>query len=513
MILKAFLTVGALTGASRILGFLRDISLASFFGTTAFADAFVMAFKLPNLFRRLFAEGAYTAAFVPIYASTLSEKGQEEATLFANRSSAALTLFLSLLSVFAVVGMPYIVQVIAPGFVDDQEKFNLTVDLSRIMFIYLLFMALTAHLSGILNSHKRFAVAAAAPVVLNLVFLVALLIIIPFFYESIFVLAYAVAFAGFAQFLLVFFAVRRIPIKLAVVKPRLDRAVKKLFRLMGPGLVTGGAQQLNLLVGSAIASLQAGAASYLYYADRVYQLPLGLVGVALGVVLLPQLSSLFREDNREQANNLLNSGIELALLFTLPAAVALFVIAEPIIIGLFERGAFDRGSSIATSSALMAYAIGLPSFVLAKVLAPGFFAQQNTKTPMYYALWTIALNLILALILGFKWGFVGIALATSIAGWVNAFLLALGLYKRRLWKLSKLLMLQTLKLSGCSLAMGLVLYLALPWFQFWFEGSAFSKITGLLILVSIGAILFFALTLITRTTSPRKLKAQWSKRG
>ena len=442
MILRAFLTVGALTGMSRVLGFLRDISIASFFGTSVFADAFVMAFRLPNLFRRLFAEGAYTAAFVPIYASTLAEKGQEEATLFANRSSAVLTIFLSFLSILAILFMPWIIKVIAPGFVEDQSKFDLTVSLSRIMFVYLLFMALTAHLSGILNSHKKFAVAAAAPVILNLVFLIALLVVIPLFYSSVYVLAFAVSVAGLAQFLLVFFAVCRIPVKLAVVKPTIDGSVKKLFKLMGPGLVTGGAQQLNLIVGSAIASMQAGAASYLYYADRVYQLPLGLVGVALGVVLLPQLSSLFRSKDQEKANNLMNSGLELALLFTLPATAALLVIAEPVVIGLFERGAFDRASSSATAAALMAYAIGLPSFVLAKVMAPGFFAQQNTKTPMYYALWTIGLNLILALAFGFYWGFVGIALATSLAGWLNVFLLAGGLYKRGLWRWSQHLLLQ-----------------------------------------------------------------------
>ncbi len=513
MILKAFLTVGALTGVSRILGFLRDITIANFFGTSTSADAFVMAFRLPNLFRRLFAEGAYTAAFVPIYASTLADKGQKEATLFANRSSMVLAAFLALLSLLAIIFMPFVVQLIAPGFVGDQGKFDLTVSLSRIMFVYLIFMALTAHLSGILNSHRKFAVAAGAPVVLNLIFLVALLIVIPFIYASIYVLAYAVAVAGVAQCLLVFVAVRRIPVKLALVKPKADEAVKKLFRLIGPGLVTGGAQQLNLVVGSAIASLQSGAASYLYFADRVYQLPLGLVGVALGVVLLPQLSSLFRSDSKEQANDLMNSGLELALLFTLPATAALFVIAEPVVIGLFERGAFDRSSSTSTAAALMAYAIGLPSFVLAKVLAPGFFAQQNTKTPMYYALWTIGLNLILALVLGYYWGFVGIALATSIAGWVNAALLAFGLRKRGLWWWNKQLLVQTSKLALCSFAMACLLFLLLPWFQSWLNGDAVTKIMALVGLVSTGLICFFLLAVVTKTTSLRGLKRQLAKKS
>ncbi len=513
MILRAFLTVGALTGMSRVLGFLRDISIASFFGTSVFADAFVMAFRLPNLFRRLFAEGAYTAAFVPIYASTLAEKGQEEATLFANRSSAVLTIFLSFLSILAILFMPWIIKVIAPGFVEDQSKFDLTVSLSRIMFVYLLFMALTAHLSGILNSHKKFAVAAAAPVILNLVFLIALLVVIPLFYSSVYVLAFAVSVAGLAQFLLVFFAVCRIPVKLAVVKPTIDGSVKKLFKLMGPGLVTGGAQQLNLIVGSAIASMQAGAASYLYYADRVYQLPLGLVGVALGVVLLPQLSSLFRSKDQEKANNLMNSGLELALLFTLPATAALLVIAEPVVIGLFERGAFDRASSSATAAALMAYAIGLPSFVLAKVMAPGFFAQQNTKTPMYYALWTIGLNLILALAFGFYWGFVGIALATSLAGWLNVFLLAGGLYKRGLWRWSQHLLLQACKLVLCSSVMASLLHWLAPIFGRWLGESPFDKILHLTVLVGIGIVSFFFLTIVTKTTSLARLRTQLAKKG
>jgi putative peptidoglycan lipid II flippase len=506
MFLRSFLTVGGLTGISRVLGFFRDILIAGLFGTSFVADAFFVAVRLPNLFRRLCAEGAFSAAFVPVYASTLEEEGIEKATIFANDSFALLTLTVGFGSIIAVVFMPAIVNLLAPGFAANPETFNLTVVLSRITFIYLLFMALTAHLSGILNSHNKFAAAAGAPVLLNVIYLIALLIVIPYVNDSIHVLAFSVALAGLAQFILVFYAVRRIPVNIKAVRPRLTQAVRKLFRLMGPGLITGGAQQINLLVGTIIASTQAGAVSYLYYADRVYQLPLGLIGVGLGVVLLPKLTTLFKGDNPENGYRLLNSGVEISLLLTLPAAVALFVIAEPVMIGLFERGAFDRSSSIATAHALMAYAIGLPSFVLVKVLAPGFFARQNTRTPMYYALWTMALNVVLALILSAYWGFVGIALATTIAGWANALLLGFGLYRKGFWRIDPGFIKTVVLICLACLIMGASLVGINHLAESWIADNPYMNLLKLVGLVVGGIIVFAIASIVTGAASPARLK-------
>lgn len=429
-LLRSFATVGGYTGISRILGFIRDILFAQILGHEALADAFFVAFRLPNLFRRLFAEGAFNAAFVPLFAGRLEEEGHEQAKRFAEESLAVLVFALLVLTVAAMAAMPWFMYLLAPGFADQPEKFDLTVHLSRVTFPYLLFISLAALMGGVLNSLYRFAAAAAAPILLNVFFIAAILLVVPLTGAPEEVFSWTVAAAGVGQFLFVVLACQRAGIALRLPRPRLTDRVKRLLSLMGPGLLSAGAMQINIMVGTIIASFQASAISYLYYADRVYQLPLGLIGIGLGVVLLPHLSRSLRTGQQAEAMHTLNRGLELSMALTLPATVALMVIPWPIIVVLFEHGAFDRAGADATALALMAFATGLPAYVLVKVLQPGFFAREDTLTPLKMAVVTVVANIGLSLALFGPLGHIGIALATSLAAWLNMALLATGLFSR-----------------------------------------------------------------------------------
>ncbi|MEO8651422.1 MAG: murein biosynthesis integral membrane protein MurJ [Hyphomicrobiaceae bacterium] len=430
---SAFATVGGLTMVSRVLGFLRDILIAAVLGTGAVADAFFVAFRMPNLFRRLFAEGAFNSAFVPLFAKRLEADGADSARGFAEEAMAGLFAILLAVTALAQIAMPWLIIGLAPGFTSDPAKLDLATALTRITFPYLLCMSLVALLSGLLNSLHRFTAAAAAPIVLNVV-----LIAVMLFAQARglhddagagYLLAWGVTAAGVLQLALLWFAARHAGFVLHLRRPRMSDGVRRLIELGIPGVIAGGITQINVVVGTIIASLEAGAVSYLYYADRLYQLPLGIVGVAIGVVLLPDLSRHLGAGDKAAAMDSQNRSMELALLLTVPAAVALLVMAEPIIRVLFERGAFGPSDTVATARALAAFAIGLPAFVLIKVLQPGFFAREDTKTPMRYAALNLVLNAggSLALFFAFKaagWmPHVGIALATSLAAWVNAAML------------------------------------------------------------------------------------------
>ncbi len=346
---------------------------------------------------------------------------------------AGLLFILLLLTALAEIGMPWLMYALAPGFAATPDKFDLAVLLTRIAFPYLLCMSLVALLSGALNALGRFTMAAAAPILLNVVLIAAIVLAVwlglantP---QSGMVLAWGVAIAGFVQLGALWVAARRAGLHFRLRAPRLSADMKHLVRLGVPGLISGGVTQLNIVVGTIIASLQAGAVSYLYYADRLYQLPLGIVGVAIGVVLLPDLSRNLRAGNHHSVMDNQNRSVEFALLLTLPAAVALAVAAEPIIRVLFERGAFTTADTLPTAAALAAFACGLPAFVLIKVLQPVFFAREDTRTPMRYAVWNMILNVVGSIALFFLFQavglmpHVGIAIATSLSGWANAYLL------------------------------------------------------------------------------------------
>jgi putative peptidoglycan lipid II flippase len=437
---RAFATVGGLTMVSRVLGFIRDILIAAALGTGAVADAFFVAFRFPNLFRRLFGEGAFNAAFVPLFAKRLEGDDQAAARRFAEVAMAGLGLVLVVLSAVLMAGMPWLMAVLAPGFVGDAAKYDLAVRLTQIAFPYLFCMSLVALISGVLNSLRHFWAAAAAPILLNVVLISAIVTAILAGYasrpEAGYVLAIGVFLAGFAQLAMVWIAARRAGMQLGVVRPRWNDDMRRLVALGIPGLVSGGITQINIVVGTVIASLEAGAVSYLYYADRLYQLPLGIVGVAIGVVLLPDLARSLKAGDETAVLDSQNRSFEFGLMLTLPAAAALAVAANPIISVLFERAAFTASDTANTAAALAAFAWGLPAFVLQKVFQPAYFAREDTRTPMNYAIVNMAVNTAGALALFYLFRslgwrpYLGIAVATSIAAWINVALLWLTLLRR-----------------------------------------------------------------------------------
>ncbi|MEQ1890644.1 MAG: murein biosynthesis integral membrane protein MurJ [Alphaproteobacteria bacterium] len=421
--IRSAVTVGSGTLLSRVLGFARDILIAGMLGAGPLADAFFVSFRLPNLFRRLLAEGAFNSAFVPLFAGKLARDGDAEARKFAEQSLSVLLAILFLLTILAEIFMPALMYMLAPGFAGDPGQFANVVLFGRIMFPYLLFVSLVALYGGILNSLMQFAVAALTPVLFNSILIVALGLVIPAFGWPGETLSWAVAAAGVAQFLVLVAAANRAGMHLRLPWPRLTPDVKHLLALTGPGAVSGGIAQINLFIGTIIASLHAGAVSYLYYADRLYQLPLSAIGTAIGVVLLPDLSRRLRDGNEAGAIWSLNRALEFGLLLTLPAALALLIIPAEIVDVMFTRGAFTQADADATAMAVAGFAAGLPAYVLIKIFSPAFYSREDTMTPLKFATAGVAVNIALSVGLFFWIGFISIAIATSAAAWLNAGLL------------------------------------------------------------------------------------------
>ncbi|MCB1546630.1 MAG: murein biosynthesis integral membrane protein MurJ [Hyphomicrobiaceae bacterium] len=502
---RAFATVGGLTLVSRVLGFLRDILVAAVLGTGAVADAFFVAFRFPNLFRRLFGEGAFNAAFVPLFAKTLEGEGKEAARRFAEEAMAGLLFVLLLLTAVAEIAMPFIMYAIAPGFADTPEKFDLAVLLTRIAFPYLLCMSLVALLSGVLNSLGKFVESSAVSIVLNLTLIAAMLIAMALGYRNEpkagIALAWGVAAAGVLQLALLLHGARRNGMRLRLRRPRLSEGVRRLVTLGIPGVIAGGITQVNILIGTVIASLQDGAVSHLYYADRIYELPLALVGIAIGVVLLPDLSRHLRAGNREAVMDSQNRSLEFALLLTVPAAVALAVVPTPIVKVLFERGAFTGSDVPATAHALALFAIGLPSFVLIKVFSPAYFAREDTKTPMRFAAISLTANTLGSIALFFLFRHLGlmphlgIAVATSLGGWLNAWLLWSRLSRSGEFVADRRLTRTLPRIVLSSAIMGIAIWLLAAWLAPYFEPrhGLLLRFGTLALLVGVGG-LVFALT-------------------
>ncbi len=515
--LRNFATVGVATMASRVLGFIRDVSIAAFLGAGPIADAFFVAFKLPNLFRRLFAEGAFNSAFVPLFARALEENGKDGARRFAEEILAAFLATLIAVSILAELAMPALVYVLAPGFADDGEKFATTVTFSRICFPYLMFVSLVAFLSGVLNTFGKFAAAALAPVLLNVVF-IATLVLIGFLGTghsilSGVMLSWAVAFAGLVQLLALVWALMRTDFRLALRRPRITASVRRLVQLGIPGVIAGGITQINIMIGTIIASFSASAVSYLYYADRIYQLPLGVVGVAVGVVLLPDLSRQLRSGDDGNVFHTQNRALEFSLVLTLPAAVALIVIADPIIQVLFERGAFATVDTAATAPALAAFAVGLPAFVLIKVFSPGFFAREDTRTPMWFAGAGMVVNVVGSIALFPFYKHVGIAIATSLAGWVNAGLLGATLWRRGFFVSDRLLLKRVPLTLLSSAVMGGAVWMVARGLSDWLTAPALIvRAVALGVVIVAGAVLFFTLCHLTGAIDLKRYAGMLLKR-
>jgi putative peptidoglycan lipid II flippase len=458
-VFRNVLTVGAWTALSRVLGFVRDIAIAARLGAGPEADAFFVALKLPNFFRRLFGEGAFAAAFVPLFAGALAGEGAAAARRVAEGALSVMVAALALLTLAAILFMPEAMTLLAPGFIDEPFRFGLAVELTRITFPYLLLICVVALLSGVLNGLDRFAAAAAAPVLFNLCLIAGLFAAPALGIGGAQGLAWGVAAAGVAQLLLVAAAVSRAGLPLALPVPRLTPEVRTLLSRMVPGAIGAGVTQINLMIDVIIASLlPQGAIAFLYYADRVAQLPLGVIGTAVGTALLPALSRQVRMGEGARAGETQNRAVELALLLTLPAAAGLIAAALPIVSVLFERGAFAAEASVATARALAAYGFGLPAFVLVKVFAPGFFARGDTKTPVKVAVACVALNLVLNLALIRPLGHVGIALATSLAAWANAGALAWLLRHQGRWREDARLLSRGARIALAAALMGFALW-------------------------------------------------------
>jgi len=513
VLIRSVATVGAYTMASRVLGFLRDVLIAAALGAGPVADAFFVAFRLPNLFRRLFAEGAFNAAFVPLFTRRIEEAGREAARKFAEETLAAMLTLMLGLTLAAEIAMPLLVLVIAPGFAHSGEQFELAVAFSRITFPYLPCMMVMALYAGMLNVLYRFAAAAAAPILLNLVMIAAILSAGGAAEATGYALSWAVAAAGLLQAGMLAVAGRRAGMRLRLRLPRLTPGVRRLSRLMLPGVLGAGVLQINLLVGTIIASLlPTGAIAYLYYADRVYQLPLGVIGVAIGTALLPQLAREIRVGQPGAAAATLNRALELGLLFTLPAAAALAVSAGPIVAVLFERGAFGADDTGPTAMALAAYAAGLPAYVVVRILSPAFFAREDTRTPMVFAVVTMVVNVVLGLVLMWFLAHVGIALASALAAWLNAGLLAHRLRAAghmvtdaRLRRRVPRLLLATAAMAGALFAIEGALAPALA------AGEAL-RAAALAVLCLAGAAVFFAAAIATGATDVRELRRHLRRR-
>jgi putative peptidoglycan lipid II flippase len=425
------MTVGAWTAGSRVMGFVRDILIAALLGAGPVADAFFVANRLPNLFRRLFGEGAFNSAFVPVFSGLLTTEGEDVARGFAEEAASVLAFWLLALTILGEIFMPQVLHVIAAGFARDPAKFALCVTLSRIAFPYLLLICLAALLSGVLNALNRFVAAAAAPLLYNGFSIAAMLALTPFLPTAGHALAWGVSTSGVAQLALLYWAVARGGMRLHLPRPRMTPRMRLLLRRMAPGLIGAGITQLNLTMDVFIGSmLPAGSVSLLYYADRVNQLPLGVLGTAVGTALLPLLSRQASAGEEKAARDSLNRAIEYALILTLPAAAALAVIADPIMQVLFARGAFSHADASLSAQSLAAYAAGLPAFVLVKVLTPGFFARGDTATPVKIGMFVLALNFGLNLALMHPLKHIGPPLATTAAACLNVALLATLLLRR-----------------------------------------------------------------------------------
>ena len=452
-LVKSTGTFGFYTIISRLLGYLRDVLIAIFLGTSFLADTFFVAFRIPNTFRRLFAEGTFNAAFVPSYNSQLV-KSKSKSAMFAN--SIFNLLFLGLLSITLVIElfMPAFVSLIAPGFTEDTQKIKLAIDLTRITFPFLMLVSLSSFFAAILNSHNKFAAASAAPIILNIV-----LIVILFFGKYlgdalIYYLSYGVSVAGLLQLLFLYKFVRKFYLVKFNLKFKINTKVKIFFKKLLPSIFSSGVTQINILVGTIIASFQASAVSYLYYADRIYQINLAIAGIAIGVVILPQLSKHVYLKKKDKILKIQNKALELSMFLSLPASIALLVGSEEIISALFGYGSFDEIAVINSAKALYFFSLGLPAFALIKVFSTFFFANHDTKTPFYISLISVILNIVISVYYFKSIGFIIIPVATTISSWFNSILLFIYLKKRNLFKFNKIFLLRFSKIFFASIMTG-----------------------------------------------------------
>jgi putative peptidoglycan lipid II flippase len=511
-LVRSFTSVGSLTLVSRILGFVRVMLMARFLGASFATDAFLIALRLPNMFRALFAEGAFASAFVPLFNKKLGEAdgNLEKALLFADQALAVLLPFLVLFTGLMMIFAGPAVLVLSGGFNDaTPQQFAFAVELARTTFPYLLFISLVSLLGGILNSLHKFWVNAAAPILLNLCMISAMLFFNgPTDEQTARAMAWGVSISGVLQLLWLVFACARSGAMPRLRRPRLTADVKRLMKLIWPAAAGAGAMQINLLISTMLAAsmLPVGSVTYIDNADRLNQLPLGLVGIGLGTVLLPTIARMISSGDEAGARDFQKKGLQLSLFLSLPAAAALIVVAEPIIRALLQYGAFNADDTAATAGALAAFSVGLPAFILVKVLTPAFHARQDMRTPLRYALVAIGVNLALNLALIFPLRHVGPPLATALASWVNVFLLYRALGRHGYFALDRELVSHIVRLFVAALLMAAILFFLEPLVEPLMAGGFELRVVALALLVGGGMIVYAAAVFVTRAYTIRELK-------
>ena len=494
-LLKALATVSGMTLLSRILGFVRDFVIARTFGAGMMTDAFFIAFKLPNLLRRLFAEGAFSQAFVPILGEYRNKRGDDETRRLIDHVATLLCLIVTGVTMIGILAAPVVVYIAAPGFAADAEKFELTVKLLRICFPYIVFMSLVALAGGILNTWSRFAVPAFTPVLLNVSFIGMALFAAPYFDQQVLVLGWAVVIGGLLQLSIQVPALMRIGMLPRFAFDWKDEGVRRILLLMVPALLGVSVSQLSLLINGILASLFGdGRVSWLYYADRLMEFPAGMLGVALGTILLPSLSKYHAAGNHAEYGKLLDWGLRLTLLLAAPAALGLALLAVPLIATLFHHGAFTAEDVLQTRNALVAYSIGLLGLILVKVLAPGFYARQNIRTPVKIAIISLLATQLMNAI--FAWGLgmqhAGLALAIGLAACINALLLYRGLRQHGIYTPQAGWPAFYVKLAIALVVMGCALWFGTGSHELWLRAGTLERVLHLFALVAFGAVTYFA---------------------
>ncbi len=507
-LIKSTGTFGFYTIISRILGYLRDILIAIFLGTNFIADAFFVAFRIPNTFRRLFAEGTFNAAFVPSYTSELI-KGKSKSKKFSDQIFNLLFLGLLFLVLIIEIFMPFFVSLIAPGFVEDIEKIELATSLTRITFPFLMFICIASFFSAILNSHNRFAAASAAPIILNII-----LIGILFFGkllgdQIVYYLAYGVSIAGFLQLIFLYFFVKKFYSFKLNFNIKFTKPVKVFFKKLLPSIFSSGVTQINILVGTIIASFEASAVSYLYYADRIYQINLAIAGIAIGVVVLPKLSKYVHSNKKKKILFIQNKALELSMFLSIPATIALMISSKEIVSALFGYGSFSEESVINSAKALYFFAIGLPAFALIKVFSSFFFANHDTKTPFYISLVSVVLNIYISLYYFENIGFIIIPIATSISSWFNSIVLFLFLKRKKLFGFNEIFFIKFLKIIFSSILMGLIFSYFISFFENKLIYDYNLKLFYLLLSVLLGLMFYLIISFFINAFNFKDLKLKY----
>ena len=496
-LIKSTSTFSFFTLISRILGYFRDLLIAIYLGSGPIADAFFVAFRIPNTFRRLFSEGTFNAAFVPSYSSELV-KGKEKSEIFANKVFNLLLVGLLLIVFIIEVFMPFFIFLIAPGFAENSDKLDLTIFLTRITFPFLIFISLSSFLSSILNSHNKFAAAAAAPIILNILLILTLLLQSYLNDKLVVYLSYAVTVAGIIQLIMLIFFVKKFYTPKISFNFRSDTKVKIFFNKLLPSIFSSGVTQINILVGTIIASFQASAVSYLYYADRIYQINLAIAGIAIGTVVLPNLSKYIQSKNQKKIEFIQNKSLELCIFLSLPATFALLIASEEITSSLFGYGSFDIESVKNSSNALFYFALGLPAFSIIKIFSSFLFARHNTKIPFYFSLFSVLLNIFISLYFFNKIGFIIIPIATTISSWFNVFILLIYLINKKFFSLNVNFIKSFIKISISTIVTCFTFFHLIKFFSNSLSYESEYKLISIICIVILTVIIYILISLLTK---------------